>query len=288
MMSWQPPAKIEEIYAATSDNIFSKINSPHAGARTEEPVPTGNAPFQLYSLATPNGQKIGVLLEELGIEYDAHVIRLDGSQFKSGFVEINPNSKIPCGVDYAPTDGAGPIRLFESASMMLYLAEKHRRFLPSIANPRMRAECINWVMWQMAGQGPMTGNFGHFMVYAPPAQVDARNYGVARYGMEVQRLCSVLDTHLADGRKYLCGEEYTVADMACLPWFQLVRSDLGYQHTNGVRARDFLSILNYKHACSWADRLMARPQVQRGMLVCRKYGKPWLNDKRFTHLTAKL
>ena len=140
----------------------------------------------------------------------------------------------------------------------------------------------------MAGQGPITGNYGHFMVYAPGTEIEARDYGVRRYGMEVQRLCSVLDNQLADGRAFICGDEYTVADMAILPWFQMLRTEKGYQHyPSMIGARDFLSMSQYTHACRWADRLLERPQVQRGLLVCRRYGKPWLEDDRFKHL-AKL
>jgi GST-like protein len=168
--------------------------------------------------------------------------------------------------------------------MMLYLAEKHGKFVPS--DVRGRAECMQWLMWQMAGQGPMTGNFGHFFVYAPGSQGAARDYGVARYGMEVQRLCSVLDERLAT-RRYLLGDDYTIADMACLPWFQLLRNEKAYRHASGVNAGDFLGVERYKHCVRWADELLKRPEVQRGMLVCRKYGKPWLEDKRFMHL-AKL
>ena len=286
---WTPPPKIEDLYSKTEGNVFSAINRPTSGPRHDADLPAGDAPFQLYSLATPNGQKIGILLEELGIPYDAHVINIGaGEQFSSGFVELNPNSKIPCGLDRAPADGGSEgVRLFESASMMLYLAEKHRKFIPR--NARRRAECMNWLMWQMGGQGPMTGNFGHFMVYAPPNKCEARDYGVARYGMEVQRLCATLDAHLAVCGPYLCGEEYTIADMACLPWFQLLRTPKAYKHyPSGISAMDFLSVVsNYTHAAAWAERLLARPQVQRGLLVCRKFGKPWLEDHRFMHL-AKL
>jgi len=285
MSAWKPPPKIETLYAATSGNVFAAINSPTAGSRRPQEAPEGKAPFQLYSLGTPNGQKIGIMLEELGLDYDAWTVNIvKGQQFESYFVNVNPNSKIPCGVDRQPSDGKGPINLFESGSMLLYLADKYRRFIP--AEVRGRAECINWVMWQMAGQGPMTGNFGHFMVYAPPQEGAARNYGVARYGMEVQRLCSVLNQHLAT-RKYICGDEYTIADMAILPWFQQIRVPEGYRHSNGVGAKDFLSIMNYDHANRWADLIMQRPGVQRGMLVCRGAPKPWLTDERFKHL-AKL
>ena len=178
------------------------------------------------------------------------------------------------------------MRLFESGAIMLYLAEKHGRFIPR--DTQTRAECINWLLWAQA-QGTITGNYGHFFVYAPADQGAAREYGVFRYGMDVQRMCSVLDQHLAT-RRYLCGGEYTVADMACLPWFHLLR-DRGYWHASGVKAKDFLSLAQYTHANRWADELVARPEVQRGMLVCRgQFAKPWLNpdDKRFTHLKGKV
>ena len=195
-----------------------------------------------------------------------------GAQFGSGFVNVNPNSKIPCAVD---KDGPGgvPINLFESGSIVLYLAEKYNRFLPS--DGRLKAEVMNWVMWQMGGQGPMTGNFGHFMVYAPADKIDARNYGVSRYGMEVQRICSVLDRHL-EGRTYMVGEEYTVADIICFPWFNQLRT--GYKHSSGIDAAGFLSIDKYANANAWADRILARPAVQRGMTVCHwvNGAKPWL------------
>jgi hypothetical protein len=160
--TWEPPAKIEELFASTAGNKFAGMNRPTAGARNGTEADVGSAPLQLYSLATPNGQKVGVVLEELGIEYDAWTIAINGNQFNQGFVDVNPNSKIPCAVDHAPKDGGPPIRLFESAAICVYLAEKHGQFLPT--DPRTKAECMNWVMWQMAGQGPMTGNFGHFMV----------------------------------------------------------------------------------------------------------------------------
>lgn len=283
MSEWSPPAKIESLYLTTSGSLFGAINAPTAGARQKKEASVGKAPFQLYSLATPNGQKVGIMLEELGIEYDAWTVNIGkGQQFDSYFVEINPNSKIPCGVDQQPADGKGPINLFESGSMLLYLADKYQRFVPS--DPRQRAECMNWVMWQMAGQGPMTGNFGHFMVYAPPNEVATRNYGVARYGMEVQRLCDVLNRHLSS-RKYMCGEDYTIADIAILPWFHQIRVPEGYRHKSGIAAKDILSISKYEHVNRWADALMQRPTVQRGMLVCRGASKPWLTDDRFKHLS---
>lgn len=211
-----------------------------------------------------------------------------GAQFDKGFVDINPNSKIPCGVDYKPQDGGKPVTLFESVAMMVYLADKHGKFVPPVGH-RDRAEVMNWLFWQMAGQGPMTGNFGHWFAYAPKEMIQEHEYGTVRYGMEVQRLCSVLNNHLSDGRKFIMGDEYGIADMALLPWFQVLRVPATYTAANGKSAKGFLSVDDYyKHACAWADRVMERPQVQRGMLVCRGKAKPWLDgDKRFEHL-AKL
>ncbi len=192
---WVPPPLLRDTLDATDGNMFVGLNSPTAGPRTPEPLPRGAAPFQLYSVATPNGQKIGIVLEELGVDYDAHYISLAGQQFSQGFYDVNPNSKIPAAVDNSGSrNGLPEVRLFESGSIAMYLAEKHGRFIPR--DPVRRAECLSWVFWQVGGQGPMVGNFGHFMVYAPPNANEARSYGVARYGMEVQRLCSVLDLHL--------------------------------------------------------------------------------------------
>ncbi len=196
-----------------------------------------------------------------------------GEQFTSGFVGVNPNSKIPALLDKEGPDGK-PINLFESASIALYLAEKYNRFIPSDA--RLRAELFNWVFWQMGGQGPFTGQFGHFFVYAPADKAETRDYGTARYGMEVQRLCDVLDKHLA-GRNYLVGDEYTLADILIFPWFNQLR--IGYKHGSGVGAGDFLSIEQYKNVNAWADRILERPAVQRGITVCHwaDGAKPWLN-----------
>lgn len=271
---WKPPLKIEELFAQTSGNQFAAINAPTAGAREQKDLPTGNASIQLYSLATPNGAKAGIMLEELGIDYDAFVINIaKGEQFTSGFVGVNPNSKIPCMVD---RDGPGgkEIKLFESGSIVLYLAEKYNRFIPT--DPFLRVECFNWMFWQMGGQGPMTGNMGHFLVYAPADKGEARDYGVARYGMDVMRLCDVLERHLATGRTYLVGEEYSVADIMCFPWYNQLRT--GYKHASGVAAADFLTIERYVHCNQWADRIAARPAVQRGLTVCHFSGvaKPWL------------
>lgn len=199
---------------------------------------------------------------------------MKGDQFGSDFVGVNPNSKIPALVDKEGPDGK-PINVFESGSMMIYLAEKYGRFLPE--DRRLRAECMNWVFWQMGGLGPMCGNYGHFMVYAPADQVQARDYGVARYGMEVQRLCSVLDQHLA-GRTFMVGEQYTIADMIIFTWFNQLLT--GYKHPSGVNAREFLSMDKYENAVAWSQRLAQREQVKRGLVVCTDgKGKPWLEGE---------
>eukprot|EP00457_Paulinella_chromatophora_P011725 gb/GEZN01011881.1/.p1 GENE.gb/GEZN01011881.1/~~gb/GEZN01011881.1/.p1 ORF type:complete len:322 (-),score=23.71 gb/GEZN01011881.1/:123-1088(-) len=274
--AWVPPESIDALYAKSSGNKWASINAPTAGARTQVPLPMGDAPVQLYSLATPNGWKVGIMLEELGIDYDAHIINIaKGDQFGSGFVSVNPNSKIPALVDTQGPDGK-PIHLFESGSIVWYLAEKYNKFLPK--EPRLRAEVLNWVMWQMAGQGPMAGNFGHFFVYAPADAVAARNYGVARYGMETQRMLDVLDKHL-DNKQYMVGEAYSIADMICFPWFHQIRT--GYKHSSGIAAAGFLNVSQYRNANAWADRIVARPAVQRGITVCSWSGgsKPWLTDQ---------
>lgn len=169
-----------------------------------------------------------------------------------------------------------PINLFESASILLYLAEKYNKFIP--ADRALRQEVINWLFWQIGGQGPMTGNFGHFFVYAPADKKAARDYGVSRYGMETQRICSVLENHLST-RKYLVGEEYTIADIAIFPWFNTLR--LGYKHKSGVNAADFLNVAQYVHTNAWADRILERPAVKRGITVCTAgKGKPWLEESK--------
>jgi len=219
---------------------------------------------------------VSILLEELGVEYDAHPISISkGDQFNSGFVQLNPNSKIPAIRDLDGPEGK-PIDVFESASIMIYLADKFKKFLPT--DPRLRTEAMTWIFWQMSAQGPMTGQFGHFFVYAPDDQIDTRNYGVGRYGMEVQRLCSVLDTHL-QGKKYVVGEEYTIADMILLPWYNILRT--GYQNKYGIMPNEFLTISQYKNANAWADRLLERPGVQRGLQVLKGgIPKPWLQEHK--------
>ena len=211
-------------------------------------------------------------------EYDAHYVDiLNEDQFTSGFVELNPNSKIPTALDKkGPSDQKVP--LFESASICLYFAEKFNKFIPSSSTER--TAMMNWVFWQMGSQGPMTGQFGHFFVYAPGDQHQTRAYGVSRYGMEAQRLCDVLDKSL-EGRDFLVGDQYSLADIIVFPWFHQLRS--GYEHSSGIAAKEFLNIEQYKSASAWADRILARPAVQRGLRVCswkekEKGTKPWLND----------
>ena len=195
----------------------------------------------------------------------------EGDQFTSGFVGINPNSKIPAAVD---KDGPGglPINLFESASIVLYLADKFKRFIPE--DFKLRTEVLNWVFWQMGGLGPITGQFAHFMMYAPPDKLEARDYGVSRYGMEVQRLCSVLDRHLV-GKTYIVGEEYTIADIIVFPYIHGIRT--AGKHSSGVDADGLLTFSQYVNVIAWADRILARPAVARGVTVCTMgVGKPWL------------
>eukprot|EP01038_Epipyxis_sp_PR26KG_P009069 gene9069-12231_t len=275
IQEWNPPQKIEELFAKTANNKFASINSPVAGARTQKSLSIGNSSLQLYSLATPNGQKVSIFLEELGVDYDAHTINIGvGDQFTSGFVEINPNSKIPALMDHNGPNNK-PIRLFESASIILYLAEKYGKFIPS--DPAAKVEVMNWVFWQMGGLGPMCGNFGHFMAYAPSDKVETRDYGVARYGMEVQRLFSVLDQRLANN-KYVVGNEITIADFIIFPWIYHFKNN-GYPHSSGINGAKLLSFEKYTNIQRWVDEVYARPAVQRGLQV-NKWGsdkpKPWL------------
>ena len=280
---WIPPKKIEELFAATSGNSFSGINRPTSGAREEKELSKGSAPVQLYSLATPNGIKVSILFEELeeagtGFSYDAFLINIgQGDQFTSGFTEVNPNGKIPACVD---TDGPGgkTVHLFESGSICLYFAEKYNKFIPT--DPIAKAEMMNWVFWQMGSQGPMSGQFGHFFVYAPKDKLETRSYGTARYGMEAQRLCDVLDKAL-EGKDYLVGNELTLADIICFPWFRQLQ--VGYPHSSGLKAAEFLTIEKYNNALRWAEKLEQRPGFARGIQVCGwekpELGtKPWLQN----------
>jgi GST-like protein len=248
-----------------SGGRFASINRPIAGATHDKDLPVGRHPLQLYSLATPNGVKVTVMLEELlalghsGAEYDAWLIKIgDGDQFGSGFVAINPNSKIPALVDRS---GPTPIRVFESGAILLYLAEKFRAFLPTEIGPR--AECLSWLFWQMGAAPYLGGGFGHFYAYAP----EKFEYAIDRFAMEVKRQLDVLDRQLAQN-EYVAGATYTIADMAIFPWYGgLVKGWL-------YGAAEFLSVEDYKHVQRWADMLRERPAVKRGRMVNRTYGEP--------------
>lgn len=243
---------------------FSNINRPVAGATHEKALPVGRHPLQLYSLATPNGQKVTILLEELlalghkGAEYDAWLIRInEGDQFGSGFVEVNPNSKIPALMDRS---GPQPIRVFESGAILLYLAEKFGAFLPR--EPGARAECLSWLFWQMGSAPFLGGGFGHFYAYAP-TKIE---YAIDRYAMETKRQLDVLDRRLAHS-KYLAGDEYTIADIAVFPWYGGTVKGWTYN------AAEFLSVHEYKNVIRWADDLLTRPAVVRGRMVNRTNGE---------------
>ena len=248
-----------------SGGRFASINRPVAGETHEKALPVGRHPLQLYSLATPNGVKVTVMLEELlaaghaGAEYDAWLIKImDGDQFGSGFVDANPNSKIPALVDRS---GPTPIRVFEAGSILFYLAEKFGAFLPT--DPKKRAEVMSWLFWQM-GAGPMLGGgFGHFYAYAP-TKIE---YAIDRFAMEVKRQLDVLDRRLAD-HEFLGGADYTIADMAVWPWYGALVKGLVYD------AGEFLQVQEYKNVMRWTDRIAARPAVKRGRMVNRMMGDP--------------
>lgn len=242
-----------------SGGRFAKINRPISGATHEKELPVGEHPFQLYSLGTPNGQKVTILFEELleaghsGAEYDAWLINIgEGDQFGSGFVAINPNSKIPALVDRS---GPEPIRLFESGAMMLHLAEKFGAFIPTDA--KGRAECLSWLMWQMGSAPFIGGGFGHFYAYAP-VKIE---YAIDRYSMETKRLFDVADKRLAEAR-FLAGDEYTIADMAVYAWFGLLYRGFAYNDS-----ATFLSLHEYTNVGRWVEEILARPAVKRGQKV---------------------
>lgn len=260
---YTPPA----VWTWNKDNggRFANINRPIAGPTHDKDLPVGRHPMQVYSLATPNGVKVTVMLEELlalghrGAEYDAWLIRInEGEQFGSGFVAANPNSKIPALWDRS---GPTPVRVFESGAILLYLAEKFGAFLP--AGGAERAECLSWLFWQMGSAPFLGGGFGHFYAYAP-TKIE---YAIDRYAMEVKRQLDVLDRHLAD-RPYLAGNDYSIADMAVWPWYgTLVRGQL-------YEAGEFLQVQEYTHVLRWTDEVAKRPAVQRGRMVNRTWGQP--------------
>ena len=252
-------------WSKPSGGQFASINRPVAGPTHEKELPVGKHPLQLYSLATPNGVKVTVMLEELlalgrtGAEYDAWLIRInEGEQFGSGFVAVNPNSKIPALLDRS---GAKPIRVFESGAILLYLAEKFGALLPTDA--ATRAECLSWLFWQMGAAPYLGGGFGHFYAYAP-LKIE---YAIDRFAMEVKRQLDVLDRRLAES-PYLAGDEYTIADIAVWPWYGALAKGLVYG------AGEFLQVQDYKNVQRWTDAIAKRPAVRRGRMVNRTSGEP--------------
>ncbi len=248
----------------TSGGKFASINRPVSGPTHEKELPVGRHPFQLYSLATPNGVKVTVMLEELlalghtDAEYDAWLIRIqDGDQFGSGFVGVNPNSKIPALMDRS---GAAPVRIFESGAILMHLAEKFDAFLPTDAT---RAECLSWLFWQMGSAPYLGGGFGHFYAYAP-FKIE---YAIDRFAMEVKRQLDVLDKQLAE-TEYLAGPDYTIADMAVCPWYGSLAKGRLYE------AGEFLQVQDYKNVLRWADAIESRPAYKRGRMVNATWGEP--------------
>ncbi|TPI47484.1 glutathione-dependent disulfide-bond oxidoreductase [Mesorhizobium sp. B2-9-1] len=245
---------------------FASINRPIAGPTHDKKLPVGKHPLQLYSLATPNGQKVTIMLEELlalghkGAEYDAWLIKIgDGDQFGSGFVEVNPNSKIPALMDHSEPK---PVRVFESGSILTYLAEKFGAFLPT--ERAARAETFSWLFWQMGSAPYLGGGFGHFYAYAP----EKIEYAIDRFAMETKRQMDVLDRRLAES-EYLAGPDYTIADIAVWPWYGGLAKGRSYSN-----AAEFLSVHEYKNVQRWADAIDARPAVSRGRMVNRMSGDP--------------
>ena len=248
-----------------SGGRFANINRPIAGPTSEKELPVGKHPLQLYSLGTPNGQKVTIMLEELlalghkGAEYDAWLIKIgEGDQFGSGFVAANPNSKIPALVDRS---GPKPVRVFESGAILLYLAEKFGALVPT--DPAKRAECLSWLFWQMGSAPYLGGGFGHFYAYAP-VKIE---YAIDRFAMETKRQLDVLDRRLGES-KFLGGDDYTIADIAVWPWYGGLAKGLLYG------AGEFLSVHEYKNVQRWADEIGARPAVRRGRIVNRLQGDP--------------
>jgi GST-like protein len=248
-----------------SGGKFASINRPVAGPTHEKALPVGRHPLQLYSLGTPNGVKVTVMLEELlalghaGAEYDAWLVRInDGAQFGSGFVDVNPNSKIPAMVDRS---GAQPVRIFESGAILMHLAEKFGAFLPR--EGAARAECLSWLFWQVGSAPFLGGGFGHFYAYAP-SKIE---YAIDRYAMEVKRQLDVLDRRLAQVR-YVAGDEYTIADMAIWPWYGALAKGQLYG------AGEFLQVQEYRNVLRWTDEIAQRPGARRGRMVNRTWGDP--------------
>jgi GST-like protein len=259
--SYQPP-KVWQ-WEEKSGGKFASINRPIAGATFDKELPVGKHPFQLYSLATPNGVKVTILFEELleagfkGAEYDAYLIDImEGDQFGSGFVEINPNSKIPVMVDQSAST---KIPVFESGAILLHLAEKFDAFIPKDASTR--ADCLSWLFWQVGSAPYLGGGFGHFYAYAP----EKFEYPINRFAMEIKRQLDVLERHLANNR-YMCGEQYTIADMAIWSWYGALVQNRVYE------AAEFLDVSSYEQLNRWTDEIAARPAVKRGLMVNKSWG----------------
>ena len=263
------PPKVWKL-STDGGGAWSKINRPVAGATHDKALPVGEHPLQLYSLATPNGVKVTVMLEELlalgkrEAEYDAYLINIgDGDQFGSGFVELNPNSKIPVLLDRSTSP---PTRIFESGAILVYLAEKFDAFLPK--DPAARAECMSWLFWQMGSAPYLGGGFGHFYSYAP----EKIEYCIDRFAMEVKRQLDVLNQNLST-RRYLCGDDYNIADIATYSWYgSLVLNNI-------YEAAEFLDVTSYTHVVRWASEIQARPAVQRG----RRVNKTWGPEEEQVH-----
>ena len=264
-MSTNEPYTPPKVWQWNKENggNWASINRPISGATHDKTLMTGDHPFQLYSLATPNGVKVTVMFEELlalGIkeaEYDAFLIDIsEGEQFSSGFVDINPNSKIPALLDQSNDN---PVRLFESGSILFYLAEKFNKFLPT---DDKRAECMSWLFWQMGSAPYLGGGFGHFYAYAP-VKIE---YCIDRFSMEVKRQLDVLDKHL-ENNHYLCGDEYTIADIAVWPWYGALALNRLYD------AAEFLQVTTYKNVMRWANEIDQRPAVKRGVMVNKTWGE---------------
>lgn len=261
MTEYTPPKVWKWVQA--NGGKFANINRPISGATHDKELPVGKHPLQLHSMATPNGVKVTVMLEELlalghkGAEYDAYMIRIsEGDQFSSGFVEINPNSKIPALMDQSTTP---PTRIFESGAILLYLAEKFNALMPS--DPSQRGEMLSWLFWQMGSAPYLGGGFGHFYAYAP----EKWEYPIDRFTMEVKRQLDVLDQRLADNR-YICGDDYTIADIAIWPWYGALHTNLLYG------AAEFLEADSYKNVVRWSKEIAARPAAIRGKMVNRAWG----------------
>jgi len=266
-MTDTPPYTPPKVWTWNKENggRFASINRPIAGPTHDKDLPVGRHPLQLYSLATPNGVKVTVMLEELlelghtGAEYDAWLIKInEGDQFGSGFVAANPNSKIPALVDHS---GPTPIRVFESGAILMHLAEKFGAFLPT--DPKTRAECLSWLFWQMGSAPYLGGGLGHFYAYAP-FKIE---YAIDRFAMEVKRQLDVLDRRLAES-PYLAGDDYTIADMAVWPWYGSLVKGVLYE------AGEFLQVQDYVNVQRWTDTIAERPGVKRGRMVNRAWGEP--------------